>query len=121
MKLISTCAFAILLMGVIGCDERRARVDAGTDAFVPRVDAFVPPPDAFVSRDAGRDGGRDAFSGGGMCVSRCTANAQCQSSCPTPPGGGTNCCDVRTNSCYPTAFAMCPAAAPDAGMMMPPY
>jgi hypothetical protein len=120
MKLISTCAVAILLMGIIGCDERRARVDAGTDAFVPRVDAYIAPPhDAFVSRDAGRDVGRDAFSGGSMCVARCTTDAQCASSCPPAAGGGTNCCDRGTGSCFPYRFAMCPAAAPDAGMTMP--
>lgn len=121
MTLIRTSILAILLIGAAGCDERRARVDAGTDAYAERVDAFFPTaPDAFVPpTDAGRDGGRDAASGGTMCVARCTSDSQCQTSCPAAAGGGTNCCDRGTGTCYPYRFAMCPAAPPDAGMTMP--
>lgn len=119
MKLISTSIFAILLIGFAGCDERRTRVDAGTDAPAVRVDAFIPTtPDAFVGPDAGRDGGRDAASGG-MCVPSCTNDSQCATSCPAAAGGGTNCCDRGTGRCYPYRFAMCPPPGPDAGMTMP--
>ena len=121
MTLIRTSIFAILLIGAAGCDERRARVDAGTDAAAVRVDASIPPtPDAFVPpRDAGRDGGRDASSGG-MCVASCSNDSQCQTSCPAAAGGGSNCCDRGTGRCYPYRFAMCPAtSSTDAGMTMP--
>jgi len=42
-----------------------------------------------------------------MCVSSCTSDTQCQSTCASAPVG-LNCCDQATHSCYVVANATCP-------------
>jgi hypothetical protein len=47
-------------------------------------------------------------SGGNTCVTSCTGDSQCQSSCQTPPTG-VNCCDGATGTCYVAGGTVCPS------------
>lgn len=47
-----------------------------------------------------------------QCVSGCTNDAQCQSSCPTPNGTMTTCCDVTTGVCFVSTQSVCPTSTP---------
>jgi hypothetical protein len=46
--------------------------------------------------------------GGGACPSSCTADRDCQNSCPAAPSGSNNCCDTTSGTCFVTAMAACP-------------
>ena len=50
------------------------------------------------------DGG---FTTPGVCVSSCTTDLQCQSTCPPVPGG-VQCCDPKAGVCYGSRTTTCP-------------
>jgi hypothetical protein len=86
------------------------------------------PPDTTATSGAGGSGGGAGVTtttgsgdpDGGVCVAKCTADSECQSSCPVAQTG-INCCDAPSGLCYNASTAVCPAPKPDGGMMMPPY
>jgi hypothetical protein len=41
-----------------------------------------------------------------MCVPVCKTNLDCQNSCPAVAGGGFNCCDVSSSTCF-ASVAQC--------------
>jgi hypothetical protein len=62
-----------------------------------------------------------ASTGGGTtCIPKCTADSDCQNSCPATQTG-SNCCDADTGLCYVASTPMCPAPPTDGGVVMPPY
>jgi hypothetical protein len=54
------------------------------------------------------------------CVTKCSADLDCQNSCPSPLSGAY-CCDVSTGTCYNNATSVCPTPTPDAGDPPPAY
>jgi hypothetical protein len=54
------------------------------------------------------DAGADPPGPPGKCPSTCTTNAQCESTCPPVPGGGSQCCDTFTGVCYGSKTPTCP-------------
>lgn len=54
-------------------------------------------------------------AGGGQCVPSCSADSDCQGSCPAQPAGASNCCDTQTNICYVSNTSQCPAPNPTTG------
>jgi hypothetical protein len=57
---------------------------------------------------------------GDVCVPKCTADSDCQNSCPVAQTG-INCCDAATGFCYVDPKSICPAPQPDGGVITPPY
>jgi len=51
--------------------------------------------------------GGQCQGGSSKCVPVCTANLDCQNSCP-PTASGINCCDATTNICFVSATTVCP-------------
>ncbi len=43
-----------------------------------------------------------------ICVSSCTADTDCQNSCPSP-SSGISCCDTTSGTCYTNNAQICPA------------
>jgi hypothetical protein len=86
-----------------------------TDAYVPPTDFGTPadlgPPDLGVPPDLGP---RDM---GVRCVSGCTSNAACQTSCPpNPTPANPVCCDIPSGTCFNATTSSCPSTTPtDAG------
>jgi hypothetical protein len=88
------------------------------------------PPDTTVTTGVGGSGGGGAGvttttgsgdpDGGGVCVPKCSADSDCQSSCPAAQTG-INCCDAPSGLCYNASTATCPAPKPDGGPVNPPY
>ncbi len=60
---------------------------------------------------AAHDGGS---TGGDMCPSSCTTNAECQSGCPAVTGA-LNCCDAVTMACFQSASSACPGSTSTTG------
>lgn len=71
------------------------------------------PPDSGTVDSGVRDAGTDA---GPMCVPACTADIECQNSCPANPAGA-NCCDQMMGTCYAAVTPTCPSSSTDGGMM----
>lgn len=57
---------------------------------------------------------------GGQCVTSCTSDSECASSCPVLEGA-TQCCDLASKSCFRSKTAACPKITPDAGPTVPQY
>lgn len=56
----------------------------------------------------------------GSCVPQCSADTDCQVTCPAAQTG-INCCDTATGTCYVAATPICPMPQPDGGTVTPPY
>lgn len=119
---LATLAAVTTVLGCAASDTSGVDPGEGTDSAVKT--------DAPSTTDTGGAGdtarpdtspsGSDAGSdGGGTCVSSCTSDDQCASSCPAA-GSGSNCCDTATGVCYVSADSTCPAGATDTGVT-PPY
>lgn len=61
-----------------------------------RPDTVTPPPDTMT---------------GGMCVSSCTMNSECQSSCPAATGS-VWCCSTTVRMCYQNVGTACDITPP---------
>jgi pectate lyase len=78
-------------------------------------------PDTATTGGVGGSGGIAATTGattaaattggGGTCVPKCTADSDCQNSCPATQTG-INCCDAPSGFCYVASTAMCPMPNP---------
>jgi hypothetical protein len=103
-----------------------------TDVAVDDTGMHIMPPDAHTVKHPGSGypeastqdvwqatsydtGAPDTGSGSGTgvgdamtCPSRCTTNAQCQSTCPAAPSGSQNCCDTATSQCFQSVTPSCP-------------
>lgn len=42
-----------------------------------------------------------------VCASNCKTDSECQSSCPSAPNGGLNCCDTSSGVCYASSSSSC--------------
>ena len=81
---------------------------------IPPTDLGPPPAPDLGPRDMGPpDLGR-------RCVTGCTTDSACQTSCPPNPTPTLPvCCDRSTGTCFNASVSMCPApTATDGGMMM---
>jgi hypothetical protein len=95
--------------------------DAGSDSHGGTTDTGSTTTDSSSHTDTGStttDTGKK--EGGGACVSHCTSNAECDSSCPASPTGSYNCCDTATGICYVSA-GFCPAGSDGGGVDTSPY
>ena len=76
-------------------------------------------PDTGVTTGAGGNGGAagvtagvtTATTGGGDCVPKCSADLDCQNSCPATQTG-INCCDAPSGFCYVASTNTCPTPNP---------
>src|SRR5437868_610545 len=72
---------------------------------------------AATGEDAAHDSGPTPDADTHVCISHCTNDFECQSTCPAAPNMGINCCDVPTGTCFAATPGMCPVFPPmDAGM-----
>lgn len=75
-----------------------------------------------TTSDGGGDGSKPKYdapynqdTGSMTCVPSCTNDTDCQSTCPAPPQGAIDCCDLTTNTCFTTNAAVCGGGGPDGG------
>jgi hypothetical protein len=63
------------------------------------------------SSSGGGSGSGSSSSGGGgtACAPSCAQDSDCQNSCPAVAGGGTNCCDTMSTTCFSTPSSTCPS------------
>jgi hypothetical protein len=74
----------------------------GYSAFASDGGGTLNANDATMGGGSGSGGGSSSGSSGddsSTCISGCTADEQCQNSCPQDPNGGSNCCDVTSGTC----------------------
>ncbi len=102
MKAASLLACALVLAAT-GC-----ATSSGTDLDGGDLDAAVKA-DAPKTDSGTKDSGSQQ-----QCVSQCTSDTDCESSCPNVPNG-VNCCDTSTGICYAYSANACPAPVQDAG------
>ena len=99
-----------MLLAVAACggaiSDVTAEPDAGLDASVDAGEIEASPTEDASAPDAAVDSDTRA------CISHCTNDFECQSTCPTAPGGGVNCCDVPTGTCFAASPGMCPMFPP---------
>lgn len=104
---------------IIDVGDAGASDAALTDVTVNRADVSVPKPPPPPPQDTGAppvqvDTGTPPA---GQCPSTCTYDSECQSTCPSAPTGGQNCCDVTTNTCFLSGSGDCTMGGgdPDGG------
>ena len=84
-----------LLLAATGC-ATSSEIDLdGGDLDGSKLDA--PKGDSSSNKDSSTQ----------ECVSSCSADLDCQNSCPEVPNG-VNCCDLSTGICYAYAATSCP-------------
>lgn len=54
------------------------------------------------------------------CVTSCSADSECQNSCPSTTSGSA-CCDTATHKCYHNTASTCPVPEVDSGTNPGPY
>jgi hypothetical protein len=87
--------------------------DGGADAS-DASDASKP---VDSGSDAANDAGPDSPAEASVCVSNCSSDLECQSSCPATDAG-IACCDTSSGTCFNSTAVACPVAQ-DSGP--PPY
>lgn len=93
-----------------------ATVDARTDATMDVQTDVATDVRPDVTVDVRPDVAPDVRpeSTAGMCVSSCTMNSECQSSCPAM-AGSVWCCSSAVSMCYQNVGTACDAPLPDGG------
>ena len=82
-----------------------------------------PPSNPNVIPEAGASStssGGSSGTTGKTCVTKCTADTECQNSCPAQQNT-IFCCDVKTGSCYGAKQTVCPSPTDDDGGGPPAY
>ncbi len=115
--LVGTLAVACGGSGSGGNGGNKPKTDAGADAS-DASDAS----DGSNPIDSGSDAPVDSSAEGGdaeamVCVSSCSTDVQCQSSCPATDAG-IACCDTTSGVCFNSTAIACPVPQ-DSGV--PPY
>ena len=88
-------------------DTGVATPDTGRGATPDTGSGSTPDTGSTGTPDTGIVTTKDGSGGGGVCVSSCTTNTECQSSCPAI-AGALNCCDAVTMACFQSAATACP-------------
>ena len=124
MKLTSpstTLTFS-LFIAIVGCASSQDDTGLGGGEDSGGVDAHggdTGPKTDATGTDT-KTGGETGKDSGGVCISHCASNADCDGSCPAAPTGSYNCCDTATGICYVSA-GFCPAGGDGGGVDTAPY
>src|SRR5271165_5912360 len=86
--------------------------DAGYDSTNGNSSGSIPNNGNYNGASSGgsSSGGNGSSNGGGTaCPGSCSADTDCQNSCPAATNGGANCCDTMSSTCFMSQTSTCPA------------
>lgn len=106
--LLATVAFALTSMAVPACAQGDVVID----------DAGSEPPATTPTTQPVVDAGPKETAAP-TCVSSCSADSECENSCPKATSGAS-CCDTQTHKCYHNTSS-CPVPVVDSGIDPGPY